>query len=63
MTLTEYITKNKVDRREFAKLLGVDPLTLYRWETGRRFPRKDILRIMEVTKNKVTANDFFVSAS
>ena len=58
MTLTEYIQKNKVDRKKFADLLDVDPITLYRWETGKRFPRNHIREIMKVTNNKVTANDF-----
>ena len=58
MKLKQYLDKYEINRREFAALLDVDTVTLYRWETGRRFPRKHILQIMEATKNKVTANDF-----
>ena len=63
MKLTQYIDKNKINRREFADLMEVDTITLWRWETGRRFPRNHIVKIMEATKNKVTANDFIEARS
>ena len=59
MKLKTYLDKFSIDRRDFARQLEVDPISLYRWETGRRFPRDHIIKIMEITKNKVTANDFF----
>ena len=59
MKLKTYLEKYRVDRREFANECEVDPISLYRWETGRRTPRgKHIIKIMEATKNRVTANDF-----
>ena len=63
MKLTAYLNIKKIDRQEFAKAIGVDPITLYRWEKGKRFPRKHIQKIMEATKNKVTANDFIGEAN
>lgn len=59
MKLTKYLNDNQISRREFADKCAVDPISLYRWETGRRTPRgKHIAKIMEVTNNSVTANDF-----
>ena len=52
-----------LSRKLLARQLGADEATLWRWETGRRFPRNHIVKIMEVTKNKVTANDFIEARS
>lgn len=58
MTLKEYFFLAQIDRNQFAKEIGVDPITVYRWEKSKRFPREHIRKIMEVTDGKVTANDF-----
>ena len=43
-----------------AKLLGVRPITVWRWETGRSMPSAaDLRRITKVTGGAVTPNDFF----
>jgi DNA-binding XRE family transcriptional regulator len=58
MTLTEYFQTQPMTRQEFAVSVGVDPVTVYRWENGKRLPVRHFARIAEVTEGKVTANDF-----
>lgn len=58
MTLTKYLEANKITPLQFARQIGVDQITVYRWSKGHRFPRKHIQKIMKATGGKVTANDF-----
>lgn len=58
MTLTEFFQLTTMSRREFASAMGVDPVSVYRWENGTRLPVKHFARIAEVTDGRVTANDF-----
>lgn len=59
MTLTDFLAKSKIDRNEFARRVGVDAVTVWRWEKGKRFPPPvHLQKIMKATGNKVTANDF-----
>lgn len=59
MTLSDFLSKAKIDRNEFARQVGVDAVTVWRWEKGKRYPPfTSITKIMEVTDGKVTANDF-----
>lgn len=58
MTLSEFFQLQQMTRQEFAACLGVDPVTVYRWENGKRLPVRHFARIAEVTDGKVTANDF-----
>jgi len=58
MTLTEFFQLKYLSRREFASEIGVDPVTVYRWENGSRLPVRHFARISEVTNGRVTANDF-----
>lgn len=63
MTLTEFFQQAKMTRREFASALGVDPVSVYRWENGSRLPVRHFARIAEVTDGLVTANDFVGEAA
>lgn len=58
MTLKEYFQLGKMTRQEFAAALGVDPVSVYRWENAQRLPIRHFARIAEITNNWVTANDF-----
>jgi transcriptional regulator with XRE-family HTH domain len=58
MRLTEFFQLNSMTRQEFAAAVGVDPVSVYRWEKGQRTPTRHFARIAEVTENRVTANDF-----
>lgn len=58
MKLTDYLTKTKTTRKDFAAALGVDPITVGRWERGDRVPVNHFAQIARLTKGKVTANDF-----
>lgn len=58
MTLTDFLTKHPMDRDEFARRVGVDPITVYRWEKGQRFPRDHLDKITKITRGKVTFTDF-----
>lgn len=58
MKLSDYFDLGKMTRGEFAAALGVDPVSVYRWERGLRLPVRHFARIAEVTQGNVTANDF-----
>lgn len=58
MTLAQYLKRNKISRDEFAALVGVDRVSVWRWENGRVFPLRYIAAITTATGGKVTANDF-----
>lgn len=61
MTLTEYLTENDMTLAEFASRIGVDPVTVYRYTAGDRFPRRTVMvRIFRETGGKVTPNDWFL---
>jgi transcriptional regulator with XRE-family HTH domain len=58
MKLTDYMKRHKIDRYQFAEMIGVDRVSVYRWETGKAFPIRHLEKIVAATKGKVTANDF-----
>lgn len=58
MTLTEFLQETQMTRQDFADAIGVDPVSVYRWERGARLPVRHFARIAELTNGKVTANDF-----
>ena len=59
MTLSQYLKKTKQTPLDFARKLGVDQVTVYRWCNGSRVPREHMQKIAEATGGKVTANDFY----
>lgn len=63
MQLAQYLKRNKVSRAEFASRIGVDPVSVWRWENGRVFPLRYIAAITAATEGKVTANDFIRGAA
>jgi transcriptional regulator with XRE-family HTH domain len=58
MRLTDFFQQGLMTRQQFADALGVDPVSVYRWEKGQRLPVRHFARIAAVTENRVTANDF-----
>lgn len=59
MLLSDYLAENELSDAAFARLIGVERQTVGRYQTGDRFPERDILlRIFKATSGKVTANDF-----
>ena len=60
MLLKTYrVATAKLSREKAGKELGVDGITLWRWENGRSIPEADNLRkIMEWSNGQVTPNDF-----
>lgn len=60
MTLTQYLVWNGMTYRDFAELVGVDPVTVGNWARGKTKPaRKMIPVIKEVTKDQVDIWTFF----
>ena len=47
-------------KKEIARQLGgISPRSVFRWATAERFPKPtELLKISEITKGAVTANDF-----
>jgi DNA-binding transcriptional regulator YdaS (Cro superfamily) len=59
MRLDLYLEKSNTPVETFASEIGVHRTSVYRFIKGLAFPRPTTLqRIAEVTKGKVTANDF-----
>jgi transcriptional regulator with XRE-family HTH domain len=58
--LRNYLKVHNIKQCEFAKLLGINNITLWRYLQGSRIPRLKIMKkIIELTNGYVTANDFF----
>lgn len=65
MTLSEYMTEQKVNPAEMAALIGgVSASGVLKWVRGERVPRPDQQRrIFTATGGKVTPNDFVLGAA
>ena len=64
MNLREFLKLQKISQKQFAKNLGISPISLTRYIYSKRFPEKKILKnIHELTDGIVTANDFLSSSS
>lgn len=58
--LEEYILKNNLTKRGFAKLSGVPRELIYFYITKNVIPsRKNMTKITKATDNKITPNDFY----
>ncbi len=63
MTLADYLAVNAKSPDEFAREVGVDPVSVRRYLAGKRLPRWSVLeRIMKATAGAVTPNDFVTKA-
>lgn len=59
MKLRDYRKKNKISMERMAGLLMVNVSTICRYESGLRFPGRDMLKLIaKVTKSQVLASDF-----
>jgi predicted transcriptional regulator len=59
MQLGQYLDEHGIDVAAFAAAIRVDLSTVYRYLSGDRLPRADVLRrIKRATGGKVTPNDF-----
>tara|TARA_Y100000589_G_scaffold191634_1_gene181527 strand:- start:2042 stop:3235 length:1194 start_codon:yes stop_codon:yes gene_type:complete len=64
MNLREFLKLQKISQKEFAKHLGISPISLTRYLYSKRFPEKKILeKIHKLTDGIVTANDFLSKSS
>ena len=64
MNLREFLKLQKISQKQFAKNLGISPISLTRYIYSKRFPEKKILKkIHELTDGIVTANDFLSNSS
>jgi len=60
MKLKDYRLKHGLTAEQLALAVGVTKATICRYEKGKRKPKDEIMRkISEVTKGKVTPNDFY----
>ena len=58
MQLIEFRKGRKLSRAALGKMVGVDGITIYRWETGRSMPKPaQVRKVQEVTEGAVTADD------
>ena len=60
MNLNEWCAMTGQSKKEIARQLGgISPRSVFRWATAERFPKPtELLKISEITKGAVTANDF-----
>lgn len=59
MQLRDWLSNKRMKPEEFASAIGASKGAVLKWMYGERFPRRNQLeQIREVTKGKVTANDF-----
>lgn len=62
MKLEQYLTTNKLSPEAFGLLVDASESGVRKWMYGERTPRpKQMRRIIEVTKGKVSANDFITA--
>ena len=60
MLLYDYLLKNRIEQKDFAKRIGVASSTLSRWLSGDRTPRgAQALKIVDATERKVTLQDIY----
>ena len=60
MLLYDYLLKNRIEQKDFAKRIDVAASTLSRWLSGDRTPRgAQALKIVAETKGKVTLADIY----
>jgi transcriptional regulator with XRE-family HTH domain len=60
MLLYDYLLKNRIEQKDFAKRIDVAASTLSRWLSGDRTPRgAQALKIVAATKGKVTLADIY----
>ena len=60
MTLNEWLRASTTKDKDFAKLIGVSRVTLFRLKTGRRRPDSALMeKIFNATSGAVTPNDIF----
>lgn len=60
MLLSEWLSTHEIRRHDLAELLGVHPVTVTKWTTGRMRPRYPMMqRITDITEGSVQASDWF----
>ena len=60
MKITDWLTKNDISDADFAARIGVSRQALWRYKSGERIPRPNILqRIQGQTGGEVQPADFF----
>jgi len=59
MRLSDYLQENQIAAPDFARLIGCDKGTVYRWIKGEVIPMPDTIgEIMNATGGAVTFEDF-----
>jgi DNA-binding transcriptional regulator YiaG len=63
MKLKNWLEKQRLTNREFAKMLGVSESAIHRWtatDDGKRLPRPEYIKAIErATEGKVKPQDFY----
>jgi len=61
MKLDKWLTTNKMSVEEFAKIIGKQAKTVYRYINGERFPHKSVMPLIKnATDGIVTADSFYI---
>lgn len=64
MTLSEYLSTNKITQAAFAESIGATQQAVGYWVGGERCPQLRLMqRIVDATNGAVTPNDFLLSMS
>ena len=63
MKLREFLSENEISEAAFSAQVGVSQVAVHRYVAGQRTPSYEImLKIMDITDGKVSANDFYPRA-
>jgi predicted transcriptional regulator len=63
MQLRRYLDNADLTPPAFAEIIGVPPQTVYRYLSGARLPRRDVMcRIVAATNGRVLPGDFYPEA-
>lgn len=59
MILSDWLKRNELTRRDFAKRIGVSPIMITEYCNGTAWPKREtMIAIARETNGEVTANDF-----
>ena len=60
MKLKAWRKQQRITQQQLADILGCTKITVSNWERGARIPKaKFLMKLIKLSKEKVTANDFF----
>ena len=61
MRLVDWMVSKDIKDSKMADMIGVSRVAICMYRNNQRIPKKDVMiKIMDITKGKVMANDFYL---